>query len=138
MSDVLTRMASNMLARTEGPLHFRIFLQPAMATILAFIDGRKDAQAGASPYFWSLVSSPKQRQEMLRSGWKSIGKVFILAMILDALYQWIVQRFIYPGEMIVVAIILAIAPYLLVRGVVTRLSSKGERHRAALSGRGSS
>ncbi len=127
MSDVLTRIATNMLARTEGPLHFRLLMQPAMAIILAFLDGRKDAKAGAEPYFWSLVTSPEHRREMIRSGWTSIGKVFILAMILDAAYQWIVQRFIYPGELLIVAIILAIAPYLLVRGAVTRLAPKGER-----------
>jgi hypothetical protein len=61
---------------------------------------------------------------MLRNGWKSIGKVFILAIVLDAVYQWIVQRFVYPGEMIVVSTILALVPYLLVRGVVTRLAPK--------------
>jgi hypothetical protein len=35
-----------------------------------------------------------------------------------------VQRFVYPGEVILVAFMLAIVPYLLLRGLVTRLTSK--------------
>jgi len=124
MDDMVTRFTTNIIARTEGPLHFRILLQPAMAMFFAFLDGRRDARTGAPPYFWSLVTVPEHRAEMVRNGWKSIGKVFIFAMVLDAIYQWIVQRFIYPGEMIVVSFILAIVPYLIVRGVVTRLMRK--------------
>jgi hypothetical protein len=35
-----------------------------------------------------------------------------------------VGRFVYPGEAILVAIILAIVPYLMLRGVVNRLARK--------------
>jgi hypothetical protein len=47
--------------------------------------------------------------------------VFIVAVVLDVVYQIIVQKFVYPGETIIVAIILAIVPYLLVRGPVDRI-----------------
>jgi hypothetical protein len=57
-------------------------------------------------------------------GWHHVGKVFILAMILDVVYQWMVARFVYPGEAIFVAIVLAIIPYLLLRGLVNRLARK--------------
>ena len=50
---------------------------------------------------------------MLRDGWKSVGKVFILAMVLDVIYQLIELRRVYPGEVILVAIVLAILPYLI-------------------------
>jgi hypothetical protein len=124
MDDILTRIATNLIARTEGPLHFRMFLQPVMAIGFAIHDGLKDAKAGKSPYFWSLVTVPEHRKEMMRDGWKSVGKVFILALVLDVIYQWIVQKFVYPGEAIIVSILLAIVPYLLVRGVVTRIARK--------------
>ena len=61
---------------------------------------------------------------MLKDGWKSVGKIFVLALILDVVYQIVVQRFVYPGEAIVVALVLAIVPYLLVRGLVTRLARR--------------
>ena len=50
---------------------------------------------------------------MVKEAWKSIGKVFILALVLDAVYQLIELHFIYPGEMIIVAFILAIVPYVI-------------------------
>jgi hypothetical protein len=62
---------------------------------------------------------------MLQDGWKSVGKVFILALVLDVVYQVVVQRFVYPFEVILVAFILAIVPYLLLRGLVTRLAARG-------------
>ena len=127
MSDILVRIAENIIARTEGPLKFRMLVQPLMAMVFATMDGLKDAKAGAPPYFWSLLTTPAHRAEMVHSGWKSIGKVFILALVLDAVYQFIVQRFIYPGEAIIVSTLLAIAPYVLLRGLVTRVASKRER-----------
>jgi len=72
------------------------------------------------------ISGPRlgsgQREEMLKEGWKSVGRVFILALVLDIVYQVIVLRFVYPGEAIIVAFILAILPYLILRGVITRLA----------------
>jgi hypothetical protein len=51
-----------------------------------------------------------------------VGKVFVLATILDVVYQfWVLRRF-YPGESLIVALVLAIVPYLLLRGPVNRLS----------------
>jgi tryptophan-rich sensory protein len=61
---------------------------------------------------------------MIKDGWKSVGKVFVLALVLDVVYQVIVLRFVYPGEAIIVAILLAIVPYLILRGLVTRIARK--------------
>lgn len=121
MNDILMRMADNLLDRVTGPLHFRIFLQPALAITFAIIHGWKDAKARRTPYFWSLVTEPAHRAQLEREGWKDVGKVFILALVLDAIYQFMVQRFVYPGELIIVAVVLAILPYVLLRSLVTRL-----------------
>jgi len=61
---------------------------------------------------------------MIKDGWKSISRVFILAIVLDVVYQIIVLHFVYPGEAIIVAFVLAIVPYLIVRGLVTRLARR--------------
>jgi len=58
---------------------------------------------------------------MVRDGWKSVGKVFVLAMVLDIVFQIRVLGTVYPGEVILVAFLLAIVPYLLLRGLVTRV-----------------
>jgi hypothetical protein len=122
MDQIWVRLGTQLLARISGPMKFRLVLQPVMASIFAIRSGLADARAGKSPYFWSLLSDPGQRADMIKDGWKSVGKVFILALVLDVVYQIIVLRFVYPGEAIIVAFILAIAPYLILRGLVTRLA----------------
>ena len=58
---------------------------------------------------------------MLKDGWKSVGKVFVMAIIIDLIYQLIVLKWFYPFEAVLVAFILAIVPYLIVRGPVNRI-----------------
>ena len=123
MQEILNRVAENMMDRISGPMHLRILLQPVMAAVFAIIAGLRDAREGAPPYFWSLFTNPAHRREMLRDGWKSVGKVFVIAMLLDVIYQVVVQHFVYPGEVVLVALLLAIVPYLVVRGLVTRLAT---------------
>jgi hypothetical protein len=119
--DIWNRVVENLFGRLDGPLHFRFFMQPAMAILFAVIDGIKDAKLGRPAYFWAMVKNPDQRKELLKIGWKRISKIFILAVILDVIYQIKVYHWFYPGETLIVAILLAIVPYLLVRGPIERL-----------------
>jgi hypothetical protein len=124
MEELLSRFFGNLVDRVSGPMHFRLVLQPLMAVIFAIRDGRKDAHEGKAAYFWALFTDPGHRRDMLRSGWKSVGKVFVIAIILDAVYQYIELKWFYPGEAVAVALILAIVPYLLIRGPANRLTPK--------------
>jgi hypothetical protein len=124
MDDIWMRIVENMGDRVSGPLKFRLVLQPLMAVILATLSGLKDARTGKPPYFWSLFTDPASRADMIKDGWKSISRLFILAIVLDVAYQIIVQRFVYPGEALIVAFILAILPYLVLRGLVNRFARK--------------
>ena len=124
MDNTLVRVGSQLIARVGGPMKFRLVLQPVMASFFAIRSGLADAKAGRTPYFWCLLSDPAQRDAMIKDGWKSVGKVFVLALVLDVVYQLLVLRFVYPGEAIIVAFILAIAPYLILRGLVTRLARR--------------
>jgi len=117
----VTRMMENLVGRVHGPMSFRLILQPLMACIFAIRDGRKDAREGKVPYFWALFTSPEHRRELLREGWKSVGKIFVIALVLDAVYQFITVRWFYPGEALVTAAVLALIPYLALRGPVNRL-----------------
>ena len=121
MDNMWIRVGTQLLARVSGPMKFRLVLQPCMAAFFAIRSGLADAKAGRSPYFWCLLTDPAQRTDMIKDGWKSVGKVFILAMVLDAVYQLIALHFVYPGEVVIVAFILAIMPYLILRGLVTRV-----------------
>ena len=128
MDDLLARIWTDLVGRLTGPLTLRIYLQPTMATIFAIRDGLRDIRTRRHPYFWSLINRPEQRRALIRDGWQSIGKVFTLALVLDAIYQWKVFRWFYPFEAVNVALILAVVPYVLVRGLVYRLGQLRNRH----------
>ena len=124
MRDMLLRALLNVADRVGGPMTFRIILQPLMASLLAFRAGWKDAQTGRPPYFWTILTDPGQRTDLLREGWKSVARVFVLAIVMDVIYQLIVLQWIYPLELILIAILLAVVPYLLIRGPVNRIVSR--------------
>ena len=122
MGDLLTRIFENLIDRVSGPMKFRLILQPLMATIFAIRSGLKDAKEGKPAYFWALFTDSVHRRDMLRDGWKSVGRIFILAIIIDVVYQLIVFRWVYPVEVLLVAAILAFIPYLLIRGPMNRIA----------------
>jgi hypothetical protein len=53
--------------------------------------------------------------------------VVVVALVLDLAYQIIVLRFVYPAEAIIVAFVVVIVPYLILRGLVTRLAGHSRR-----------
>ncbi|MGO8944456.1 MAG: hypothetical protein ACLQJ7_12375 [Syntrophobacteraceae bacterium] len=122
MEDLVTRVVENLIARVSGPMKFRLIIQPLMAAVFAVRDGIKDARGERPPYFWAIFTSPNQRSDILRDGWKSVGKIFIIAVIIDLVEQFIALRWFYPGEAVLVAFILACIPYLLIRGPVNRIA----------------
>ena len=126
MEDLLARIFENMIDRVSGPMKFRLILQPVMAVIFAVRSGLIDAREGRPAFFWALFTQPEHRRELLHDGWKAVGKVFVIAILIDAVYQYIVFRFFYPFEALLVAVILAFIPYLLVRGPVNRIKRLGK------------
>ncbi len=128
MDDMWMRIAAHLLDRVSGPMKFRLVLQPIMASIFAIKAGLQDARTAKPPYFWSLLTDPAQRVSMLKDGWKSVGRVFVFALVLDVVYQIIAIRFVYPGEAFITAVLLAIVPYLTLRGLVTRLDRDRRHH----------
>ncbi len=123
MDEMLSRFFQDMVSRVEGPLNLRLILQPLMATFFAIRDGMKDEQLFRIPYTFGLFTAKGHRLELFRKGWRSIGKVFILAIILDIVYQFKIGH-AYPGEAVIVALLLAVVPYLLLRGTVNRIMSR--------------
>src|SRR5215467_12612271 len=121
-SEILTRVWQNLIGRFAGPMSLRLILQPAVATILAIRAGLRDARQNRLPFFWAILRHPSRRRELLQQGWKDVGKVFIVATILDVVYQLIVHRGVYVLELLITAVALAIVPYVLIRGPVNRIA----------------
>ena len=130
MDDMWVRFTTQLIDRVSGPMHFRLVMQPLMAAFFAIRDGLADAPTDRPPYFWGLFFERAERRAMLKvdrlamikDGWKSISRVFVFAIFLDVVYQLYVLHFVYLGEAITVAIILAIVPYLILRGPVSRVA----------------
>jgi len=136
MEDILTRLVSDLMGRLTGPLTMRLFLQPAIAGFFALRDGLKDARQGRPPHFWRMVTGPPEaRRRRLLETWKAVFKVFIMAVMLDCVYQLLVLRWIYPVESIVTATILAIIPYVALRGVTNRIARSRLVKQAGRSGK---
>ena len=124
LDDTWLRLVDNLTDRVSGPMKFRLVLQPLVASSYAVMAGIKDAKAGKPAYFWAMLTDKPNRLDMAKDGWKGIGKVFALALVLDVVYQVVVLHFVYIGEAILVAIVLALLPYLVLRGLVNRLWRK--------------
>lgn len=122
MDVIWQRFVEHFVHRLDGPLHFRFVVQPLMAIIFAALDGLKDATAGKPAYGWAVFTSPEHRTELLKDGWKHFGKIFILAIILDVIYQIKVHHAFYPVETVLTALVLAVLPYVLLRGPVNRIA----------------
>jgi hypothetical protein len=121
VEDLLVRGWEELFSRDSGPLHLRLIVQPLLASVLAMRDGRKDAREGRPTFFLRVVREPEKRRALLRDAWKSVGKVFLTAVAFDVIYQLIALQGIRPGQTLIVATVLAIIPYLVVRGLTNRI-----------------
>jgi hypothetical protein len=127
MEEFITRVLMGLSDRVGGPMTFRIILQPLMAGLFAVRAGLRDAREGRPPYLWTILTDSSQRAALIREGWRAVVRVFILAIVMDVIYQLIVRRWIYPGETLIVAVVLAVFPYLLLRGPINRLVRRFRR-----------
>ncbi|APR88396.1 hypothetical protein A7982_13745 [Minicystis rosea] len=115
VEDAVVRGWTNFVHRLDGPLHARFFVQPTVATLLAVRAGLRDARAGNPPFFAAL-RTPEKRRAWLQRAWSDVGKVFLVAVLIDVIYQVWFQRGIYVLELLVTATVLALAPYVLIVG----------------------
>ncbi len=130
MVESFSQMWHEISERPDGPLAFRFYLQPLMAMYFAVRDGIRDAKAGKPAYLWSLFTDPTHWRERVREAWKSVGKLFVFAFCLDAVYQLVVLKGLRPVEGLITAIALALVPYVLLRGPANRLFRLLARRRA--------
>lgn len=125
MENILTHWTTDLILRLDGPLHFRFIIQPLIAAGFAFRDGLRDARKGYPAYGWALLTDREHRQFLIQNGWKGISKVFTVAVVLDLVYQAIALHAFKLDEALIVGFLLALFPYILLRGPVNRLM----RHR---------
>ena len=123
MGDSLAQLWDNFLGRYTGPMSLRLLLQPAIAAFFGIRAGLRDAREGRKPYLWTFITRSGTRQSLLKEAWDHVGKVFVIASILDGIYQYIVFHRVSVTGIIIMAITLALIPYLVFRGFVNRIAS---------------
>ena len=130
---IFTRVWTDITSGAHAPLSFRLIVQPLIAIFFAIRSGMQDARAGRPLFFWAVVmSDPVHRRELLQEGWKHVGTVFIAAVVVDVIYQIIVHHWVYPSEALMVAAILSVLPYLVMRGLVNRILRHGHGGKGAI------
>lgn len=122
VDEMYARAWEQLVGRLNGPMSLRFVLQPIIAAAFAIRAGVRDAGASKAPYLWTVISDARERRTLLRSGWRDVGNVFVMAAVLDGIYQIGVLRFFYPVQMLLVAAVLAFIPYVVTRGVAARIS----------------
>ncbi len=132
MSEWLLQTWDELVSRGSGPLFFRLILQPLVAASFAFFAGLRDAREGVPAFSWAVLQEQDRakRRLLIRDAWKGVGRIFLIGWLLDVIYQLIVFSSIRPGQALMVAIVLAIVPYLLARGLTNRIVTLKTRIRS--------
>jgi hypothetical protein len=130
-ADVLQRIWRNLLDRPFGPMTFRFFLQPIMASIVAWRDGARDARTGRSPYLWTMLTNRATVGGRLKEGLFATSRILLLGLVMDVIYQAIAFETFHPGEAAIISILLAFVPYLLLRGPAARVAGWWRARRSA-------
>lgn len=120
IQDFLEYFVDQLLGRLSGPLNFRLVIMPTVVTLLALRADWRDAREGRPAFLGAFITDPVERRRLFRLALRDIGRVFIVAMVLDTVYQLVVFHWVYPGQLLTVAIVCAVVPYVLVRGPITR------------------
>jgi hypothetical protein len=118
------RVWHQLIDRADAPMRFRFILQPLMGAILAIRHGLNDARTGHSPYFWTMMSNPRERAQRLNEGLNATARIILLGLVMDAIYQIIVLQRFYPAEAVIVALLFCFIPYVVVRGLATRIARR--------------
>ena len=118
----LSHGVDQLFERASGPLNFRLVVMPTVVTLLAVRAHFRDVREGRPTVLGAFVMDRAKRQRLLRSALKDVGRVFVVAIVLDVTYQWWVFGWVYPGQALIVAATCAVLPYVLVRGPIARLA----------------
>jgi hypothetical protein len=120
--ETFVRGWENLVGRLGGPMSFRFLIQPAVAILFAVRAGVNDARQNNPTFLGCALSNPRSWSPRMRQSWKDVGTVFIVALVLDSIYQVVVHSGIFALELLITATVLALAPYMVLRDLVSRVA----------------
>jgi hypothetical protein len=124
LAEILVGAWRGVQAGVAGPMKFRFVVQPLVAAIVAVRAGVRDARQARPPFLWALLVDRGHRGDHLSRGVRDIGKVFCVAFAVDVVLQLVVRHGIVPLQSSMVAVLLAVVPYLLLCGPMNRLARR--------------
>jgi hypothetical protein len=122
LNETIARGWANLVDRLGGPMSFRFLIQPAVAIFFAIRAGVRDARENKPTFLGCALSNPGSWRARMRLSWKDVGTVLIVALILDSIYQIVVQGGIFTLELLITATVLALVPYMVMRDLVARVA----------------
>ncbi len=123
LQEIWSRAIDQLFSRPDGPFSFRFMVMPTIAVLIAIRSGIKNGRAGKGGFIWAMLfSDSTERNLLFASAVKDIGRMFIVAIVLDTVYQVIVFRAFYIVQALIIALVCAVVPYVLVRGPVTLIT----------------
>src|SRR5947208_13316405 len=98
-----------------GKAKFRLILQPAMAILLGFRLGIADAKDGRMPFIRRLATSSGERWKVFKHSFREALLPLALALIVDAIVQYLLLHSIRPVAALVVGLLLVWLPFVVLR-----------------------
>ena len=124
MDDSLFRVWHDLVARTTGPMWFRLILQPLIATVFGIRAGLANARAATAQGQLPPSQDAGKRRTLFRQALHDVGKMFLIGVALDVVFQLLALRTVYPLEAVLVGFFLVAVPYQIVRTIVALLASR--------------
>ena len=106
--------------RLTGPGRMRFIFQPIVAVLLGIRAGKADAAAGRAPYVLGLIFGHANRAAMLKDALTDLSTLIAVAILLDAVSQFLILHEVFPGAALVVGPVLIAIPYALSRALSNR------------------
>lgn len=106
-------------AMLSGPGRARFVFQPLLAIVLGVRDGRSDSALGRPPYLYALAFTSVRKQEVT-TALRTLTKPLAIAVILDAILQYVIFDAVRLWQALVVGIALIALPYAVARGLTGR------------------
>jgi hypothetical protein len=122
LDETIARGWENLVGRLGGPMSFRLLIQPAVAAFFAIRAGVNDARQNNPTFLGCALSNPASWRARMRLSWKDVGTVFIVALILDSIYQIVAHAGIFTLELLITATVLSLVPYMVLRDLVARVA----------------
>jgi hypothetical protein len=108
-----------------GKFQIRLILQPLLAFLLGIRFGLRDAKAGKSAFFMSLVDAQHDRWPILRQGLRDAIVPLCIAFVIDGILQRMINGHVRPLAAVVVGALLVFLPFIIGRGLANRIWTLG-------------